>query len=147
MDITVKNLKKSFNISPITVLYCILFVVLAYILYCIILAGLSSLATSIYDANIGQIITLCILPVCFNLVIFSLSKPAQLKILSLIPFSAPFGMTARILISSTVTNTEVLLSITLLIITIAVAGYLSSKLFKRGILKYSGKKSRIKGLK
>ena len=138
------DLLNKFNISLEVAVYCIVFVTLAYILYCIMLSGLASLARSISDINIGQVIVIFTVPICYLLVIFSFNKPTQLKILSLIPFSAPFGMTARLLISSTVTNTEVFISILLIMITIAVIGYLSSKIFKRGVLRYSEKKSIIK---
>ena len=127
------SLLNKFNISVETAAYCIVFVTLAYILYCIVLASLSSLAKNINDINIGQIIILFIAPISYLSVIFSFNKPMQLKILSLIPFSAPFGMTARILISSTVTNVEVLISIALIIITIVAIGYLGSNIFKKGV--------------
>ncbi|MBU3130209.1 ABC transporter permease [Clostridium tagluense] len=138
------DLLNKFNISLAVAVYCIVFVILAYILYCIMLSGLSSLARNVTDINIGQVIVIFTVPICYLLVIFSFNKPEQLKILSLIPFSAPFGMTARLLISNTVTTVEVFISILLIMITIAVIGYFSSKIFKRGVLRYSGKKSIIK---
>ncbi|MBS1536997.1 MAG: ABC transporter permease [Bacteroidetes bacterium] len=118
---------------PIILLYAIL----GYLFYASLMIGIGSTATTEQEAqNItGYIIMLSVMPFMFIMVLLENPNGTMAKVLSYIPFLTPSIMTFRISVQ-TPELWEILLSIVVMLVSIAGVIYLSSKIFTVGILSY-----------
>ncbi len=118
---------------PIT----LLFAILGYLFYASLMIGIGSTATTEQEAqNItGYIIMLSVMPFMFIMVLLENPNGTLAKVLSYIPFLTPSIMTFRIAVQ-TPELWEILMSIAVMILSIAGVIYLSSKIFTVGILSY-----------
>ena len=132
----VKGLLSAFNAKMI--IFLIIYLILGYILYGAFFIALSSLSSSMQDAQTLTTPLLFILMVCVPVIFFGMSAPDSplLRIATFIPFSAPFASIVRL--PSDPPLWELLLStafLTLLCIgTIAIAG----RIFRFGVLSGAG---------
>ena len=118
---------------PIILLYAIL----GYLFYASLMIGIGSTATTEQEAqNItGYIIMLSVMPFMFIMVLLENPNGTMAKVLSYIPFLTPSIMTFRISVQ-TPELWEILMSIAIMLLSIAGVIYLSSKIFTVGILSY-----------
>ncbi len=128
---------QSFTISPTTFLYFILFYVLGYFLYSTLYAAIGAIVNSDQEAQslASPLVVMLIIPL---IMIGSIVKDPNSTVattLSLIPFFSPIIMFARINLANPPVF-QIVLSISLLILTIAVLIWLVAKIFRVGILMY-----------
>jgi ABC-2 type transport system permease protein len=136
-----------FSSIPIsTVLYALIFFILAYLLYATIAAMLASLVSQIEDMQIITPLNLVIIA-AFMIAMFGLSKPDApfIIVTSFIPVFTPMIMFLRIGISDPAAW-EILLSIGLLIGSIIGMAILAAKVYRGGVLMY-GKGASYKDLR
>jgi ABC-2 type transport system permease protein len=146
-SVEVGNMTVDFSRIPIsTVLYALIFFILAYLLYATIAAMLASLVSQIEDMQIITPLNLVIIA-AFMIAMFGLSKPDApfIIVTSFIPVFTPMIMFLRIGISDPAAW-EILLSIGLLIGSIIGMAILAAKVYRGGVLMY-GKGASYKDLR
>lgn len=127
-----------FNDIPVaTYIYAIVFFLLGYLLYATLSAMLGSLVSRMED--VGQLMfpVIILVIIAFMLSMFGLDMPDSeiIRITSFIPFFAPLVMFLRVGLLN-IPFYEVMLSIGILVATIAVLGYLGAKIYRGGVLMY-----------
>lgn len=138
---------KSFEIPPINIwlgITFILYFLLGYFLYSTLYAGIGSAVDQEQDAQYLSIPVLVplILPILFSPYILANPNGILSVILSIFPFFSPILMIIRIA-STSVPWWEILLSFTLMTLTFWFAIWMSSKIYRVGILIY-GKKPNVR---
>jgi ABC-2 type transport system permease protein len=137
---TTLNIPPSLQLPPELLFWGILFFILGYLLYATIMAGAGALVPNVKEST--QATFIVILPILIPLVMVGviINQPNALMpvILSLIPFTAPNTMMTRMAVT-TVPLWQLLLSIGLLIITIAIVIRAVAKMFRAKLL-LTGKK-------
>jgi len=135
------------NVDPLTVVYALVFFVLGYLLYATLAATLGSLVSRLEDAQ--QIVApmMMLVIAAFLISMYGLAQPdaAFITISSYFPFFAPLTMFLRVGMLD-VPIWEVLLSIGILIGSIALLAFLGARIYRGGVLMY-GKSSSLKDLK
>lgn len=127
-------------------LFTLLFFILGYFLYAFIYGAVGSLVSRIEDINTSVLPVTFLYMIAFFIAMASLFNPngTLIKVTSYIPFFAPMCMFLRICMT-TVPFWEILISVTLLIATIILIGYIAAKIYRVGVLMY-GKPPKIKEL-
>lgn len=135
------------NIPAQTIVYGVIFFILGYFLYATLAAFLGSLVSRIED--IQQTITpMTMLVVAgFMLAMFGLGNPSAsyVTVTSFIPFFSPMLMFMRVGMLE-IPTWEVLVSIGILIATIAILAVFGARVYKGGVLLY-GKSNSFKDIK
>ncbi|ASF38697.1 hypothetical protein CEH05_06070 [Halobacillus halophilus] len=135
------------NVDPLTVVYALVFFVLGYLLYATLAATLGSLVSRLEDAQ--QIVApmMMLVIAAFLISMYGLAQPdaAFITISSYFPFFAPLTMFLRVGMLD-IPIWEVLLSIGILIGSIALLAFLGARIYRGGVLMY-GKSSSLKDLK
>lgn len=118
---------------PIILLYAIL----GYMFYASLMIGIGSTATTEQEAQnvTGYIIMFSTMPTIFMMSLLNNPNSTLAKALSYIPFLTPSIMSLRISVQMPEVW-EILLTIVVMLISIAIVIYLSSKIFTVGILSY-----------
>jgi ABC-2 type transport system permease protein len=133
----------SLRIGLPTLLFLVLFFLLAFFLYCSLYAALG--AASEDEQHLGQLawpmILFLVLPVVLIFPIISTPQAPLVVGLSFFPLTAPIVMFLRILVGAAKTW-EVLLSVGLLLASIAGVIVLSAKIFRVGLL-MTGKRFKV----
>jgi ABC-2 type transport system permease protein len=136
-----------FSTLPIsTVVYAVVFFILAYLLYATIAAMLASLVSQVEDMQIITPLNIVIIA-AFMIAMFGLSKPEApfIIVTSFIPVFTPMIMFLRIGIADPALW-EILLSIGLLIASIIAMAIFAAKVYRGGVLMYNNGAS-LKDLK
>jgi len=140
MDITIPS------IDPSVFIWFVFFFIGGYLLYASLFAAVSSVVEQQQDAQglLTPIYMLIIIPIMF-IVFFVESPNSPLAIgLSMVPFFSPILMVVRVAVTE-VPIWQVLLSYTLLIGTFLGSMWVSSRIYRIGILMY-GKKPSVRDL-
>lgn len=123
------------ELSISTFAYLVLFFILAFFLYCSIYAALG--AASEDEQHLGQlawpVVIFLMIPIVMISQVITAPRSSMVVGLSFFPLTAPIIMFLRILMGAA-QPWEILLSITLIIIATAAVIWLSSKIFRVGIL-------------
>lgn len=121
------------------VIYIIIFAIVAYLIYLVSVLILSSLISSVEEYQIAISPIMIIGVVSFYIGIFGITSPEApfIKIMSMIPFISPYIMPLRIA-TMTVSTSMIWLSIALNLIVIIIVLTFGSRVYKNGILNYSG---------
>jgi len=123
------------ELSISTFAYLVLFFILAFFLYCSIYAALG--AASEDEQHLGQlawpVVIFLMIPIVMISQVITAPRSSMVVGLSFFPLTAPIIMFLRILMGA-VQPWEILLSIALIIIATAAVIWLSSKIFRVGIL-------------
>ncbi len=124
-------------IEPLTLAYVSLFFIAGYFLFSVILAGIGSATTSAREAGpITSIVILpAVIPVWFGSLILSAPDGGVARVLSFIPVTAPTAMMLRVG-SVDVSNAEILASLTVLALASLAMLFVSSRIFRAGLLLY-----------
>lgn len=137
-----------FNMPLSIILYTILFFVLGYLLYSFLYGAVGSLASKVEDINTSVMPVTFLFIIAFFIVMFSMSSGKVDSILmiiaSYVPFTSPMAMFTRIAMGD-VASYEIILSVLILIVSVAVVGLLSARIYKMGVLLY-GNPPRLSGL-
>ncbi|ACX72475.1 ABC-2 type transporter [Methanocaldococcus vulcanius M7] len=125
------------KISLYTITLAMAYFIMGYLFYSSLLCGLSSLFSHPKDASqlMSPIILIQLLPIMFMNTIMVNPNHYLAKILSYIPFTAPYTVVLRAS-STNIPTTDIALSTTIMIISIIISFLLSIKLFKIGVLLY-----------
>jgi len=127
----------SFNISPTIFIYFILFYILGFFLFASLYAGIGSITNSEQEGQQLAAPLILILIIPLMLIGFMVKNPdsTMITVLSYIPVFTPIIMFMRINLT-TPAPIEIIGSIGLLILTIIFIIWISSKIFRIGILMY-----------
>jgi ABC-2 type transport system permease protein len=127
----------SFNFSPAIFIYFILFYILGFFLFASLYAGVGAITNSEQEAQQIAAPIILILIVPLMLIGFMVKNPdsTMVAVLSYIPVFTPIIMFTRINLS-TPSSLEIFGSILLLIFTILLIIWITSKIFRIGILMY-----------
>ena len=135
------------NIPAVTIIYAIIFFLLGYLLFSTLSAMLGSLVNKIEELN--QMVTPLnfIIIIAFMLAMFGLSNPKSIIIIiaSYVPVFTPMIMFLRVGLDYPAAW-EIILSITILILTIVGLAFLAAKVYRGGVLMY-GKGASLKDIK
>ena len=130
---------------PELLLYFFLFFVFGYLLYASMFAAIGSAVENVDDSNQLQLPLTVPLMLGYFIALYSWNAPDSALAVwgSMIPFTSPIVMLARIPFG--VALWQKLLSLLLLVLTFALMGWLSARIYRVGILT-SGKKAGFKDL-
>jgi len=131
------------TIPPYIFIYFVIFFILGYFLYSTVFAAIGSMVNSEKEAQQLMMPVIMMLVIPLLLIMFIMRSPdSSLSVgLSLFPFFAPMLMLLRICILLPPT-VQILSSIALLVVTIVFMIWLSSKIYRVGVLMY-GKPPRL----
>ncbi|MGA2976576.1 MAG: ABC transporter permease, partial [Spirochaetia bacterium] len=125
----------NFGLNMTSLAYLVLFFLLAFFLYCSLYAALG--AASVDEQHLGQlawpVILFLVLPVVMISPIITTPQAPFIVGLSIFPLTAPIVMFLRIIVGAAQTW-EILLSVGLQLVTIALVIWFSAKIFRVGIL-------------
>lgn len=132
-----------FSIENISLLvYGIVFFLLGYLLYATVAAMLGSLVSRVEDVQQLTMPLVFIVMIAFFIAMFGLAVPDAkfITISSYIPFFTPMIMFLRIGMLE-IPTWEIILSITILIVTIILLSWLSARIYRGGVLMYGPSRS------
>lgn len=121
------------------IIYLIIFAIVAYLVYLVSVLILSSIISSVEEYQIAISPIMIIGLVSFYIGIFGMTSPEApfIKIMSMIPFVSPYIMPLRIA-TMTVSTSMIWLSILLNLLVIIIVLAFGSRVYKNGVLNYSG---------
>lgn len=124
-------------IPPLNLLAFGAFFLLGFILYSTLYAAAGSMVSRIEDVQqaVGPLIFLAMAGYFASFTALNDPDAGWVAVLSLVPFFSPYLMPARMLLTS-VSAGEVLLAIALLLVTLAAAIWLASRVYSAGVLMY-----------
>lgn len=135
------------DVEPTTVVYAVVFFLLGYLLYATLAATLGSLVSRLEDAQ--QLLTpmMLLIVAAFLIAMFGLGAPEStfITMSSYFPFFTPLIMFLRVGMLD-IPVWEVILSLSILIGSIALLGWIGARVYRGGVLMY-GKSSSLKDLK
>ena len=131
---------KDANLSGLTAVYFVIYFILGYLLYSAMCAALGAMVNSEQEAQQLQTLVLMPLIISIMMMMLAITQPNHpvLVIMSMVPFCTPVLMYTRLVVSHP-PLWQVLTSIGLMIVTIFAMLWLSSRIYRVGILMY-GKK-------
>lgn len=125
------------SIHPALIVTFAAFFLLGFILYSTLYAAAGSMVTHIEDVQqaVGPLIFLAMAG--YFAAFAGLNDPTAdwVRVLSIVPFFSPYLMPARMLLAST-SPFEVLLALALLVVTVAGAVWVASRIYSAGVLLY-----------
>ncbi|MCI5675263.1 MAG: ABC transporter permease [Ezakiella sp.] len=138
------NLSEMVQIDQMIVSFS--FFVVGYILYLYVMAASASLVSKLEDINYAIQPIMLIFVISFFVSFSGMASPGPvLTIASFIPFSSPFAMIARYIVTS-VPTIEVLISFAILVVSTIALRWISIKLYKLGSYNYGNKVKFFKSL-
>src|SRR5699024_2520789 len=122
--------------------YALLFFILGYLLYATIAAMLGSLVSRVEDVQQLTMPLVYLVIIAFFIAMFGLVVPEAkfIKITSYIPFFTPMIMFLRIGMLD-IAAWEIILSLSILVITIVLFSLLSARIYRGGVLMYGASQS------
>ncbi len=125
------------SLDPVTLLAFGVFFLLGFTLYSTLYAAAGSMVSRIEDVQqaVGPLIFLAMGGYFASFTALNDPDAGWVAILSIVPFFSPYLMPARMLLTS-VPALEVLLALLLLLVTLAAAIWLASRVYSAGVLMY-----------
>lgn len=128
-----------FDMPPELFGYMLVFFVLGFFIYAFLYGAIGSTASKLEDINTSVMPVTMLFIIAFMVVMFSLASGdvdnMLMKVCSYIPFTSSMAMFTRIAMS-TVPWYEILISIAILIGSVAGVGVVSAKIYRVGVLLY-----------
>ena len=128
-----------FDIPLYLFVYLIVFFVLGFLIYAFMFGAIGSTASKLEDINTSVMPVTFLFIIAFMVVMFSMSSGSvdntAMLICSYIPFTSPMAMFTRICMSA-VAWYEIAASIGILVVSTALVGVLSAKIYRVGVLLY-----------
>ena len=128
-----------FNISPVLLVYMLVFFVLGFLIYAFLFGAIGSTATKLEDINTSTLPLTFLFIIAFVVVMTSMTSGSVdntlMKVCSFVPFTSPMAMFTRIAMS-TVPWYEIAISIAILVGSVVGIGVLSAKIYRVGVLLY-----------
>jgi ABC-2 type transport system permease protein len=121
--------------QPGTTALLIAYFVLGFLLFAALFAGLGAAVTSDQEAQSFQMFLMVPLfvPLLFLLQLTTRPLEPLARMLGLIPFTAPVAMPMR-MAAARIPNSEIVASLALLVVTLALTAWLAGKIYRIGIL-------------
>ena len=139
-----------FRIPAELLVYMIIFFVLGFLVYAFLFSAVGSLASKVEDINTSSMPVTLLFVVGFMIVIFSMTNgnvdSLLMKVCSFVPFTSPMAMFTRLAMSK-VAVYEIILSISILVVSAISIGILSAKIYRVGVLLYGNKPKFLSVLK
>ena len=139
LDKLPEQIRDMLNFPLDTVLYALLFFVLAFFMYSFLLGAFSSLASRSEDLNTVITPVMLILIAAFMVVVIPMNTGTVdsplMVVCSYIPFTAPLAMFARVAMSD-VAFYEIIISVVIQLATIYLFGMIASAIYRVGVLLY-----------
>ena len=132
-----------FQMPPHIVFYTVLFYLTGYFMYAFLYGALGSLASRTEDINTSIMPLILLIMAAMFTSMFGMITPdaAWLRVLSFVPFFSPMAMFVRLCMTD-VPLGQVVLSVVIMLLTIAGTGWLASRIYRLGVLMY-GKPPRL----
>ena len=135
-----------FNIPLDLFIYMLMFFVLGFLIYAFLYGAIGSTVSKLEDINTSVMPISFLFLISFMVVIMAITSgnvdTAVVKVCSYVPFTSPMAMFTRICMS-VVPWYEIVISVVLLIASVAGTGCVSAKIYRAGVLMY-GKAPKIK---
>lgn len=126
-----------FSITPSSIIFAVVFFILGYTIYAFLFGALGSLVSRTEDIGSSVMPVTLVFIGTFLLVITSMTSgkidSLPMVIASYFPFTSPMAMFSRITMGQ-VSSIGIAASIIILILSTIVIGYVSAKIYKKGIL-------------
>jgi ABC-2 type transport system permease protein len=124
-----------------------LFFVPGFLLYCILYAGLGSMASRQEDVNqvIGPMLFVGMAGYFASFVAMATPAAGWVKLLSLVPFFSPYLLTARFVLTRNVQPWEWLVGGLLMVLFLAGALWLAARIYSAGVLMY-GQRANLRSM-
>lgn len=133
-----------FDVPPTTVGVSIIMFLLGFFVYAFIFAAVGSIVSRIEDLNVAIQPIVFMSIITFMITMFSMSSgnvdSALMKFCSYFPLTSPYALIARFTMGET-HLWEGIISIAILFITLLAVGYMSTMIFRIGVLLYGNKPS------
>lgn len=131
-----------FNLPPDLLLYMLLFFVLGFLVYAFLYGAVGSTVSRLEDTNTAVIPLTFLFMISFFLVLIPLAggdiNSLLIIICSFVPFTSPMAMFTRIAMGS-VPAIEIAGSVTILVLSAVLIGFLSARIYRIGVLLYGEK--------
>lgn len=127
-----------FNIPLEMVLYMLLFFLLGFLLYAMLFGAIGSMATKVEDINTLQTPITILFVAGFLIVVMSMGSNVNSTLMivaSYFPFTSPMAMFTRIAMGD-IPVWEVVISVVILIVSVAVCGVAAARIYRAGVLHY-----------
>ena len=128
-----------FNMPPALLGYMLIFFILGFLIYAFLYGAIGSTASKLEDINTSVMPVTMLFVIAFVVVVFSFSAGTVdtmlMKVCSFVPFTSPMAMFTRIAMS-TVPVYEIVISIAVLVGSVAGVGFVSAKIYRVGVLLY-----------
>lgn len=130
-------IRSIFDMPPNIIVYTIFFYLAGYFMYAFLYGALGSLASRIEDINTSIMPIMLIIMAAMFVSIFGMISPeaAWLTVFSFIPFFSPMAMFVRIAMTQ-VPGWQIAISIVIMLTTIWLTGWISSRIYRIGVLMY-----------
>ena len=137
-----------FNMPVDLIVYMLVFFILGFLIYAFLYGAIGSTVSKLEDINVSSTPITLLFVIAFMVVIVGISSnevdtPIMI-ICSFIPFTSPMAMFTRIAMSS-VPLWQIIVSISILIVSSGFIGYISAKIYRMGVLLY-GTPPKIKNI-
>lgn len=132
------------SLSANLFIYAIIFFLLGFFTFAFVYAALASTVSRMEDASGAQMIPMFLFIAAFMVAVFGLTTPDALyiRICSFVPFLSPLIMFMRIC-TTEIPTFQIFIAIGLNIVYIWITGFISSKIYKVGVMLYGNKPSPI----
>lgn len=136
-------IRSVFEMPPQIIFFTIFFYLTGYFMYAFLYGALGSLASRTEDINTSIMPIMLLVMAAMFVSIFGMINPEAgwLTVFSFLPFFSPMAMFVRISMTS-VPVYEIVISCLLMLLTIFLTGWLSSRIYRIGVLMY-GKPPRM----
>lgn len=146
-SVTTINISAIFSaISPLDIMFILIFFILGYIIYalCNVLAG--STVSKVEDLNMAMapVSMLGVIGFYIAIIALSINSEIMVKLAKYIPFASPFYLPAA-MISNNLTISEIIISLTMIIVFIIALIIFTQKVYSVAIL-HTGNRLKIKDL-
>jgi ABC-2 type transport system permease protein len=123
----------------------IIYYILGFMFFSALLAGFGSLCNTIKESQslMGPVVMVLIIPMLSWYELARNPNGIFARVLSMIPPVSPLVMVLRLAASSDISQIEIIISLTILLLAVIFAFWLAGKVFRTGILMY-GKKPKLK---
>ncbi len=135
----VEVVESTFNIPVELIVYMGIFFILGFLIYAFLFGAVGSTVSKLEDINTAVMPITFLFVAGFMIVMFSMIEgnvdSTLMTVCSYIPFTSPMAMFTRIAMS-TVSFTEIVISISILALSVIGTGFISAKIYRVGVLLY-----------
>ncbi len=132
-------MRSIFDMPLSLLLYMLLFFLLGFLIFAFLFGAVGSTVSKLEEMNTASMPVVMLFVVGFIVVIIGMSTgevdSLMMRVCSYIPFTSPMAMFTRIAMS-TVPPYEIAISVSILVVSVFLIGYISAKIYRVGVLLY-----------